>query len=262
MTIPFPVRMKLIRQRVYAALGLAGERHVDVEMRDGVALVKVDGRALHVPSPLRWKLYRKGWDARLDRLEREYGVNRHVRLTEDSVVLDIGANTGDFAHVCARYGASAHCLEPDPTARACLERNVAALPSVSVHAVAAWKRTGALDFGLAPDRADSSVFAETDARVSVAGERLDAFLPRIGAKRIALLKCDAEGGEPEVLEGAGERLADIDVVALDTGAERQGARTHEACAAILAAHDFDVIDETIGGRMMTYGLNPRRAAAS
>ncbi len=42
--------------------------------------------------------------------------------------------------------------------------------------------------------------------------RLDDFLTSVGIDHVNLLKIDTQGYEPEVLEGLGERLCDVDVV--------------------------------------------------
>lgn len=246
-------RAKLLRQRIFAALRINGEKDVRLEEADDGLYVRVDGRRIAVPSPLRWKLYRKGWEARLERLAREYGVGRHAALGPDSVVLDVGANAGEFAHVCARHGARALCFEPDPAVFACLQRNVAELSRVDAFDDVVWKADGEIEFGLAPERADSSVFAEGP-KVKKRAVTIATIARERALTRIDLLKCDAEGAEPEVLEGIGEAFPLIRAVALDTGAERMGARTNAECAAILAANGFDVIEEKIGTRLMTYGV--------
>ncbi|MEO1014859.1 MAG: FkbM family methyltransferase [Pseudomonadota bacterium] len=254
MDLPFAVRWKLLRQDALAALRIAGERRVRLCEGDGRTIIHVDGQRIYAPSPLRWKLYRKGWTARLDRLAREYGVGAHATLDEQSVVIDIGANAGEFAHVTARSGARVYCCEPDPIARSCLERNVESLDGVSIHDVAIWKENGEINFGLAPDRADSSVFVESQRQISVRAQTLDSFMETHAIEKVDLIKCDAEGAEPEVLDGLNERAADVAVIALDTGAERKGERTHEPCAERLKAKGFRVVEEKIGTRWMTYGV--------
>ncbi len=47
-------------------------------------------------------------------------------------------------------------------------------------------------------------------------ERLDSFID----KNIKLLKLEAEGGELEVLEGAGEKINKINYISADLGPER------------------------------------------
>lgn len=247
------LRLKLIRQALLAALKIGGNVPVALAQEEDGFFVAVDGRRIAVPSPLRWKLYRQGWKARLDRLEREYGIARHAVLTADSVVLDIGANAGEFAHVCARYGARVYCFEPDPKVFACLKRNIAELPNASAHDAVVWKADGDIAFALAPERADSSVFAEGP-RVTRRALTIETFARSERLVQIDLIKCDAEGAEPEVLEGIGAAWPLVRAVALDTGPERRGARTNDASRVILERHGFQAIDEKIGTRMMTFGI--------
>ncbi len=256
MQLPIKQRLKLMRQDLLAALKIGGAVRVSIEDENGEISILVEGRRIAVPSALRWKLYRWGWEARLDRLAREYGLGRHVTLGPGSVVVDVGANVGEFAHVCARYGARVLCVEPDPKTHACLLRNIDGLDEASAFDAVIWKDNGAVEFGMAPERADSSMFAAGAPTVIRKAVTLECFARERGLSRIDLVKCDAEGAEPEVLEGARAMLANIGVFALDTGAERNGARTNKECAAILSAHGFSVIEEKIGTRFMTYGLNP------
>ncbi len=251
-------RLKLVRQRALARYGVGGNVDVRLEEAADGLFVRVEGMRIALPSPLRWKLYRKGWAARLDRLEQEYGVGRHITLGAESIVLDIGANAGEFAHVCARYGARVFCFEPDPAAFTCLEKNIAALDSARAFDVVVWKEDGAIGFALAPERADSSVFA-VGPRVKKRAVTIESFAHEHALTRIDLIKGDAEGAEPEVLEGIGAAFRLVRAVALDTGPERRGRRTDDACAEILRAKGFDVIDEKIGTRWMTYGLRRQSA---
>lgn len=252
--LPLDQHLKLFRQRILSALKIEGNADVRLEEAADGIYVCVEGRKFAVPSPLRWKLYRKGWNARLDRLEREYGVGSRVCLGPQSVVLDIGANAGEFAHVCARYGASVFCFEPDPTAYSCLDKNTASLAKVEAFDDVIWKEDGEIGFGLAPERADSSVFAEGP-RITRRAVTIETFAREKALPRIDLIKCDAEGAEPEVLAGIGSAIALVRAVALDTGAERHGCRTNVECASILRDHGFDVVDEKIGTRWITFGLH-------
>lgn len=255
LSLPFKIRWKLLRQDALAALRIRGHQRVMLAFHPlGAEVIVADGRTI-VPSPYRWKLYRKGWEARLDQLAAEYGVGRHFQLDAASLVIDVGANAGEFAHVCARYDARVYCLEPDAAVRACLMENIRTLPHASAHDALLWKEETDVGFASVPAHADSSVFAaDASSSETRRATTLDRFCEQNGVSRIDLLKCDAEGAEPEVLEGAAAMLTHTSAVAIDTGAERQGARTHRAARAILEAHGFRVIDEAVGKRLMTYGV--------
>lgn len=260
MHIPLEVRLKLMRQSVLAALRIGGNRPVKLAETPRGPGVLTGGRLIHVPSPLRWKLYRQGFAARLERLEREYGIGRHFTLKRGDVILDVGANAGEFAFIAERHGARIFCVEPDPGVFACLSANIEGLAGASAHELVIWKESSEVDFGLAPDRADSSVFVEGAARLKRRAMTLADFARNEGLARADLLKCDAEGAEPEVLEGAGDFLAAIRFVALDTGPERNGGRTDRACDEILTRAGFRTLHETVGTRKMTYGFNRRDEA--
>ncbi len=246
-------RLKLLRQHLLAALRIGGNVGVKLEETPEGVFVRVEGRRVAVPSPLRWKLYRQGWEARLDRLEREYGVGRHAALAPGGVVIDVGANAGEFAFVAARYGARTICLEPDPKVFACLLQNIRDVSGATARDAVVWNEDGEVDFALAPDRADSSVFAEGP-RIRKRAVTIESLAREEGLASIDFIKCDAEGAEPEVLEGIGAAWPLVRAVALDTGAERRGARTDAACRAILQQNGFRTIDEKSGTRMMTYGV--------
>lgn len=255
MDLPFKIRWKLLRQHVLAGLNIGGHQHVTLEPHPLGAKIRVSDGTIIVPSPWRWKLYRKGWEARLNLLAREYGVGRHITLAQGNTILDVGANAGEFAFIAARAGARIYCAEPDPAVRACLHENIKSLDGASAHDVLFWKEEASIAFTCVPDFADSSVFAEhDDATTKRRATTIDAFCTENNIDQLDLIKCDAEGAEPEVLEGAADALKRTRMVAVDTGAERKGERTHTACRTILEAAKFDVIDETVGTRLMTYGL--------
>ncbi len=253
--LPLKIRLKLMRQDFLAAAKLHGHQRVRLAAHPlGAEIIVADGRFV-VPSPYRWKLYRKGWEARLGQLADEYGVGRHVTLAANSVVIDVGANAGEFAHICARSGARVYCIEPDAAVRACLTENIRNLTNATTHDALLWKDETDVPFASIPDHADSSVFAADTAPTEMRrATTLDQFCAQNEIAEIDLLKCDAEGAEPEVLEGGGAVLDRCRAVAVDTGAERHGARTHTACRIILEGHGFRVVDETVGKRLMTYGL--------
>jgi len=139
------------------------------------------------------------------------------------VVIDCGANLGEVAMICAGLGAEVHAFEPDPSEFKALAANAEAMEGISAHQIALWNETGELDFFPMNDTGDSSLIDPGSGAtpIKVAARRLDDLsdlLPK--DTRIRLIKLEAEGAEPEILEGARETLARVDYVTVDMGPER------------------------------------------
>lgn len=256
MNIPLKTRLKLLRQSLYGMLGYKNNvRLALLEEADGLT-IEFEGRKHAIPDVLRWKLYRWGWAKRERELKLAYGVGVHFEV-KGGVVLDVGANTGDFALSVAGECSHVYCFEPDPKAALSLKRNIAPHTNITLVPKVVWKADEPVSFGLETSRADSSVFSEAKERVEVPGVTLQSFIREAGIKRVALVKCDAEGAEPEVLEGVLEAAKFIDGFAFDTGAERLGKSTEKECERLLRDYGYEAFTTVAGGRQMTYGVRRR-----
>lgn len=249
-------RFKFARQRVYAAVGY--QRRVPLRLRDvdGYChIIASDGSMFRV-SPTSWRLYKRGVTARLSNLDKKYLFT--ALSPPPGVVLDVGAHAGEFSLLALNEGRTAIAVEPDPDALACLRRNLAGKRSVTVIDAVVWNAEEELSFSLAASQADSSIFGADDIGTTTGAIRRRATtLDRIAEEHridgLAFLKCDAEGAEPEVLEGGRELLRRTARIAIDTGPERKGSRTSDACEALLRDAGFTV--RTRERRpFVTYGL--------
>ena len=164
-----------------------------------------------------------------------YGVaasTEHARTPlphEYATVLDVGANRGQFALLAARRFPQARivCFEPLDRPRAILERVLADRTRVQVvgTAVAAAASDSRMYVSraddssslLAPSELQLSTFPRTEVvdQVSLRTERLDAIVDRDLLARPSLLKIDVQGGELDVLIGAGDLLDNIDTVLVE-----------------------------------------------
>jgi FkbM family methyltransferase len=183
----------------------------------------------------------------LDQLAAEYGLHDHIRLRPGDVVIDVGANIGEFALLCSDAGATVYALEPDVNAFLCLVRNVEGQTVVPLN-LAAWKDDSIERLNMATASADSSFINETAESREVLVLRLDTLARLRRLERVRLLKCDAEGAEPEVLAGASELLRITDYVSFDCGLERAGSSTVRECTEILTRSGFEVVRRERGGR--------------
>ena len=155
-------------------------------------------------------------------------VMRHHRV---DVVLDVGANDGDFGREIRDEGYAGRIVsfEPNPQAFARLTRNIAHDPLWEAHQLGVGDTAGDLTLSVSNEDVFSSFKPINDfgartseareaASVRVAVVRLDEFLGRhpdlVGR---TYLKIDTQGFEMEVLRGAGDMLGRMAAVQAELG---------------------------------------------
>lgn len=221
-----------------AATGIGGLQPRRIEQEGDLLRARfADGRSLYFVTERRIRLYGKGYEARLARVATRYGAGVHFQLAPGQTVVDVGANVGEFTLYAANAGASVFSIEPDRRNGLALARNIADFPKVRHVAVACAEADGEATFYAYPEGADSSLIEpETwSDKYTVPTRRLDALLADNGITRVDLMKCDAEGAEPEVLRGASGILPLVKVLVVDVSPERNGVSTAAACEEILLA---------------------------
>ncbi|NOI82314.1 FkbM family methyltransferase [Vibrio tubiashii] len=160
--------------------------------------------------------YEFGIIKRAQDLANCYFLNE-IEFKDDDVFLDCGANVGDLKiwfelqNIAIEYIG----FEPSPIEFNCLKENVS--PSV-VHNIGLWKESGELEFFVSSQGADSSLIEPPsfDTQIKVPVGTLDSYVDT----KVKLLKLEAEGAEPEILEGLGEKLNCIEYISADLGFER------------------------------------------
>ena len=172
-------------------------------------------------------LYPNGVQARVEHLVREYCLSDLV-LTEDDVIVDVGAHSGEIGLWAEKSKSRYLAIEPDPIAFGALARN---FPGGQLVNAAAGEKPGTLPFFLATSTGDSS-FEEGSSKkkINVMVQTLDEIVnTAFPDGKIAVLKVEAEGFEPEVLRGASQTLARTKIVTVDAGEERYGQSTAPEC---------------------------------
>jgi FkbM family methyltransferase len=176
---------------------------------------------------------------RLEFLSRKYQDGSCV-VEQGDIVFDIGANIGEFALAISPLAAGIYCFDPDPTVWTALRSNAAQRDTITACNWGLGDRPGTANFFLSPDEADSS-FITPDvvrAEVAVEVETLQTAMLRLGVEHIDFCKLEAEGYEPEILAGAGDKLTLIRKIAVDAGPERNGQTTVREVEDLLASHRF------------------------
>lgn len=160
--------------------------------------------------------YEYGLAARAAQLGSAYRLEQ-IPFDIGDTVIDCGANVGDLRlwfrlnGVNIRYRA----FEPSPVEFECLALNC---PDDECHNVGLWNSEGTMQFYVSSQGADSSLIEPVsyDEIITVSTQKLSAYVDG----PVKLLKLEAEGAEPEILEGAEECLADIAYISADLGFER------------------------------------------
>ena len=146
------------------------------------------------------------------------------------LVVDVGANTGQFGHLCrdSHYKGEIISFEPVSATHAALRESAAGDPLWTVaDRMALGAETGEAEINISGNSVSSSMLPMLDSHVAAAPtsqyiqkekvpvRRLDDVLGDTKAGRRALLKLDVQGFEPQVLAGAPKFLSHAIAVQLE-----------------------------------------------
>jgi len=190
-------------------------------------------------------LYRDGIQQREDAIFKSYCLE-NISFKTDDIVVDCGANSGDLFLKISKYIHlnNYYAFEPNPEDYDVLKKN--AVGSKNIFHLALGNTNSELKFYTATSTGDSSLVEPDryDSQIAVRVVRLDSFIVAKKIYFIKLLKIEAEGFEPEVLEGLGSMIQCCQYIALDGGYERGIAReqTFTRCTNYLLSNKFELID--------------------
>jgi len=152
-------------------------------------------------------------------------------------VVDCGAFLGEFALAVRDAASEIVCLEPDPRSYGALSATVEGDETIQARQVAAWKTDDKpVPMTLGTDPSETSALKLDDGRVVGAVDAETATLDDINAD---FAKVEAEGGEPEVLEGL-ESTA-IPKLAVNCDHERDGDTPREMVVARLEEIGYETL---------------------
>lgn len=188
--------------------------------------------------------YRKSLEARALQLESTYLLSK-IQFEQGDVVIDCGANVSDFKLIFDVKGIEINYIgiEPSPSEYSCAALN--ASPG-HVKNIGLWNKEDSLKFFVSSSGADSS-FIEPPIYEEVKyipTQRLDRLSELTNLPKIKLFKLEAEGAEPEALEGASGLLEKIEYISADLGFER-GIKQESTLAPVmnyLLSNGFEVVE--------------------
>ena len=226
--------------------------HYTVNTEDGIINSPTVFRCLNLSSGLKF---------RTEFLAKSYGVEFFKSIFEKKSpnVIDIGANIGEFSIYCANRNSNVIAIDHDKIAYQMLKLNAKNYQgkiktfnfSISnksgVDKIYYDTITGGTTMIKPLDVSNYKSFNEdnfTPEKRMVATSQsltLDDFIDQNKINFIDLIKCDAEGAEPEIIEGLMKNASKVDFIAIDTIGERNGQDTTYDVVKLLEKRNFKII---------------------
>lgn len=239
----FPIYLSLVAEN---ALAVLRRRKVRFATDKGVLFAKENSKKLSISNPARgfW-LYRNGIGVREDFIFKSYCL-QNILFKQEDIVFDCGANSGDLFLKLSKYinADNYYAFEPNPADFNVLRSN--ALGAENLFNLALGNVDSELTFYIGTSGGDSSLIEPKtyDSKAVVRVVRLDSFMVERKINSVKLLKLEAEGFEPEILEGLGAMILRCEYVAVDGGYERgkDCEQTLTTCTNYLLANGFEMID--------------------
>ena len=171
--------------------------------------------------------YKNGIMSGVNKLAAEYSLDMLSEL-RDGIFIECGANVGELGFWARERGFQYIPFEPEQLEARCVDLNNFD-GEIKCIRKALWKEETVLKFFTKADSADSSTIQFDQSSESVEIEAIDldtAVSIPDDFKGPVIFKLEAEGAEPEILEGARKTISHIDYVTVDCGPERGAEKRH------------------------------------
>ena len=139
-----------------------------------------------------------GFEKRKNELLSNYLI-KNLKFNDDDIIIDIGANNGDF-YLCFDKKIKYYAYEPSPIVFSNLEYNI---KNQNLYNLGVSNTEGnKINFYLSDEMGDSSILPINNytKKIEIKTTTLDKEIEKI-RKKIKLIKVEAEGLEPEILQG-------------------------------------------------------------
>ena len=188
-----------------------------------------------------WINYGNGFEKRKNQLSSEYLI-KNLEFKNDDIIIDVGANNGDF-YLCFDEKIKYYAYEPSPVVFSDLEYNI---KNQNLYNLGVSNSEDShVEFYLKDEFGDSSILPINNytKKITIKITTLDKEIEKIQQK-IKLIKLEAEGFEPEILQGLRKYLNYVEYITIDCGFERgiKHESTIAECSNYLIKNNFKMID--------------------
>ena len=194
--------------------------------------------------------YFKGISERGKQLHRIYLIE-DIKFNKDDIVIDIGANIGDF-YLGFEEKIKYFAYKPSPIVFAILQDNI---KNQNLYNLGLSNTEGdKINFFLKDEYGDSSILPIKNytKKITIGTTTLDKEIDKIQQK-IKLIKLEAEGFEPEILQGLKKYINYVEYISIDCGFERglNQESTIAECSNYLIKNNFKMIKFQVKPRIVT-----------
>lgn len=195
-----------------------------------------------------FETYSYGIEYRANQLIKTYNLDL-IKFEKDDLVIDCGANYGDIytwlkiKKIPIKYIS----FEPSPLEFKCTELNCV---NQINNNIGLSNTSGISEFYLKSDSGDSSVIEPSGGftkKIHIKTMTLNDYFLKNQIKKVKLFKLEAEGFEPEILQGSSKVLDKIEYIGVDGSPERgkKNDTTIEYAIDFLTSRDFEVVASNI-----------------
>lgn len=158
----------------------------------------------------------------LDETRNEYYYDE-IGIEETDTVLNIGAHIGSTVIYPAKWADMVYAVEPNPETVKILRKNVANIENVEVIQAGCWNESGELELNFGENKNDDSFLDPDDGGSGGSGivetYTIEDLMNQID-NDVSFVKIEAEGAEPEVLQGMPR--SEVEKVVVKVDEERDG----------------------------------------
>ena len=224
-------------------------------------IVNTEDGVINTPTVFRCLNLSSGLKSRTEFLAKSYGLDffKSVFEKKSPNIIDIGANIGEFSIYCAHRNSNVIAIEHDKIAFEMLKLNAKRYSdkintfNLSISNKSGVEKiyydtiSGSTTIIKPINDANYQIFdidkftPEKKMFSSTQSLTLDDFIDQNEINFIDLIKCDAEGAEPEIIEGLKKNSSKIDFIVIDTIGERNGEDTTNDVVKLLKERKFEII---------------------
>lgn len=204
---------------------------------------------MYFPDKIRGiQTYSYGIGYRANQLIKTYSFDL-INFKNYDLVIDCGANYGDVYRWFKINNIKINYIsfEPSPREYECIKLNCINQKNYNL---ALSNKESSMNFFLKTDTGDSSLIEPSTGftnKIMVNTTTVENFLNKKNINKVKLFKVEAEGFEPEILEGAKSVLSRIEYIGVDGSPERgkNNESTIEYVTEFLLKNNFKIIFENI-----------------